>query len=225
MYADVVINHSPHLKEKDFISEIHTKFALGTDYALLRPNFLKAAKENRKNKKIDTVFVCFGGADKFDLTKTTTEVLLKLKNIKRINIVLGAAYEREPIFKLREKNSDRICIYKNLSEIELIKVMKSCNFAIVPCSTILFELFCLKIPIYSGFFVDNQEKAYYAFKKNNVIYGDGNLTEINSEKMIRSLKLIISSSETNGSGTVLNQDAVIDGKQQARHLKIINQLT
>src|SRR5690606_22671263 len=47
MYADVVVNHSPHVKETDFKAEPYTTFALGTQYAILRPAFLDAAKQTR----------------------------------------------------------------------------------------------------------------------------------------------------------------------------------
>src|SRR5690606_24941131 len=87
MYADVVLNHSPHVKESNFKAEPYTRFALGTKYAILRPIFLEAAKRERKIEIIDTAFVCFGGSDFNCLTYNAIMGLLEVKNIVKIYVV------------------------------------------------------------------------------------------------------------------------------------------
>ena len=48
MYADIVINHALNLNINDFDSAEFTKFALGSEYAVMRPKFINAAKKTRK---------------------------------------------------------------------------------------------------------------------------------------------------------------------------------
>jgi UDP-2,4-diacetamido-2,4,6-trideoxy-beta-L-altropyranose hydrolase len=178
MYADVVVNHSSNITEQDYSFEKYTRFALGTDYAILRPLFLKASLESRKIDKIDTVFVCFGGADKYDLSLKVAKALIQFETIKKIHIVIGGAYQHQGIYNL-EKEHTKIHLHKNLSEEKLYNLMKNCNFGIAPSSTILYELCAVKMPILSGYFVDNQQLIYKGFLANNAIFGGGDFMTYN----------------------------------------------
>jgi len=189
MYADVVINHSPGIERNDYSIEQYTKLALGLDYAMLRPAFLKAAKQKRKISKIDTAFVCFGGSDYYDLTYNVTRVLMQVNQIKHINIVFGSAYKHKEIFNIKNDNN-RVNFYINLSEGELINVMFSSNLAIVPSSTILFETISVKMPIISGFYADNQKYIYKELKKLGVFEGVDKLTTFQSNLLKKSYLII-----------------------------------
>ena len=72
--ADLIINHAPGVKPEDYSAQPHTQFALGLDYALLRPAFLQQALKPRKIEKIETALICFGGSDPKNLTQSTLEI-------------------------------------------------------------------------------------------------------------------------------------------------------
>lgn len=177
MYADVVINHSPYVKESDFKAEPYTRFALGTKYAILRPLFLEGAKRGRKIDCLDTAFVCFGGADIFDLSLKTVLALLEIPEFKEINVVLGAAYNHTELLALAKKNSS-LKVYRELDEESLFLVMSKCNFAVVPSSTILFEVCSVRMPVLSGYYVENQKNIYKSSVKNQIIFSAGNFNEL-----------------------------------------------
>ncbi|NNE32363.1 MAG: UDP-2,4-diacetamido-2,4,6-trideoxy-beta-L-altropyranose hydrolase [Winogradskyella sp.] len=222
MFADIVVNHSSAARSDNFILEPYTKLALGVNYALIRPSFLEIAKRNPKFQRIDTAFVCFGGSDKYNLTSKATEALLKVPSIKNIHVVIGAANNDEHIKSIKNTNSSKVVLHQNLSEKALLNIMKSCNFAIAPTSTILYELVCVKMPIISGFFVDNQKSVYSWFNKNHCFYGVGNLTKFNFD-LVESiiLKLNQKAFQTD---MLANQARVIDGDQQDRFLNLIQDL-
>lgn len=222
MYADIVINHSPHSAEEDYRAESYTKFALGSKYAILRPLFIKEAKQKRIiHTEINTAFVCFGGADNYDLTLKAVQALLEIKQFKKINVVLGGAYQHTDIVYLAQKNTP-ISICRNLTEETLIKIMKESHFGIVPASTILFELFCVKMVLLSGYYVGNQEKAYYKLKKMGLIHGADNFITITASN----LKNKILSAITNNNEQLLkNQYDFFDGEQKERILKIVKSVS
>ena len=174
MFADLIINHSPNITSQIYSTESYTKFALGTKYALLRPTFLDLIAKENTAQKIDKAFVCFGGADPYNLTLKATKALLKTPQVKKIDIVLGGAYSHKEIYTLTQKN---IKIYQNISEEELMKTMVTSNFAIAPASTILYELCCVKIPVLSGYYVNNQKKIYNGFANKKAIFKMGNLKD------------------------------------------------
>lgn len=222
MYADVVINHSPYIKEKHYKNESYTKLALGTKYALLRPLFLKAAEKDRFINTIDRAFVCFGGADPFDLSLKAVKALIQTQDFKMIHVVLGGAYNYKDIFDLEEKESDIITTYRNLAEEELIKVMDQCNFAIAPASTILYELSCVKMPIFSGFYIDNQESIYKGFLNNQAIYKGENMKDYQVIDFVENIKTILK--EQNFNFQIEAQKALFDNKIASRHLNLIKKL-
>ncbi len=221
MSADIVINHSPGITSEDYLNEDYTQFALGTEFALLRPCFLELAKKNREIKEINSAFVCFGGADPFNLTIKAVEGLLESRGIETIHIVLGAAYKDEQISVL-EKKYKSIKIYKNLSELELIRVMLQCNIAIAPSSTILYEICCVKMPVLSGYYVDNQKKIYKELLKKSIIYGGDDFTNYKANDFKDKIEDIISSKLT--LKYIGNQKKHFDGKSKVRFLGMINQL-
>ncbi|APY08478.1 UDP-2,4-diacetamido-2,4,6-trideoxy-beta-L-altropyranose hydrolase [Winogradskyella sp. J14-2] len=222
IFADLVINHSPYLTEKHYKKEPYTKLALGTRYALLRPGFLKEAKLERNIKSIDSAFVCFGGADPFNLTYKAVTALLQLNRIKKISVVLGGAYKFNEILELKNTHPLKIDLYKNLSENELIKVMKNCNFAIVPASTILFEICCIKMPVLSGFYVENQELIYKGFLNKKSIYEGGDMSKFKALDFHRIVKNLLLKNDY--SLYVSHQKVLFDKMIKERHVNLIKSL-
>ena len=216
-YADLIINHAPGIKASDYQAQHYTKFALGTNYALLRPAFLEAAKTARVIDKIDTAFICFGGSDIYDLSLKSMKVVLKFTEIAEINVVLGSAYKHTAIFELAKSDS-RIKLHKSLDEITLCELMKKCNLGIVPSSTILYELCCVKMPIISGYFVDNQKKVYSYFN-DKLFYGLGDFVKFNENKLIEIIKRILQFE--NSIFWRINQKHYFNGNQKLFFTKLL----
>ena len=217
--ADIVINHCPGIKRSDYKTEPFTKLALGLDFAILRPAFLKAAKEKRAIKELDTAFVCFGGADENDFTFKVSLALVEISQIKKINIVIGDAYKHSVMFNLK-KTQKKINVYKNLSENELVKVMKDSNFAIAPASTTLLELLAVKMPIITGFSADNQLKIYNGiFEKENIL-GIGSFHLVDSLKMKATILKFIKKSRQKE----FENGQLIDGNSKIHLTELINKI-
>lgn len=206
MYADIVVNHSSHVRQEDYQAEPYTQFALGTDYAMLRPSFLEEAKKERKIDSLDTAFICFGGADVYDFSYKLVKALVSFEEFKEINVVLGDAYSHYEIHQIQD---ERLKIHKNLSEKEMLSLIKHCNFAIAPASTILFELSCLKIPILSGYYADNQKMFHDFLEKNNYVTSLGNFRETDTKRIIKQIKFVLSKPN-------LNTPKLIDGYSKER---------
>jgi UDP-2,4-diacetamido-2,4,6-trideoxy-beta-L-altropyranose hydrolase len=208
MYADIVVNHSPHVKPVDFNSEPYTKLALGTKYAILRPGFIEASRNKRQINSIDSAFVCFGGADMYNLSFLAVQALLKIESFKEINVVLGGANTHDEIYSLARKFQN-VNVYRNLNERQLIDVMQKCNFAIAPASTILYELCSIKMPVLSGYFVDNQELIYKGFVDSNSIFKGGDFLSYSEKDFIHKINEIIETGNftemCNHQGTIISR--------------------
>jgi UDP-2,4-diacetamido-2,4,6-trideoxy-beta-L-altropyranose hydrolase len=221
MYADIVINHSPHCTALDFKAENHTQYALGTNYAMLRPKFNEVATLKRRITTIENAFVCFGGADQYDLSLKAAMALLNNKNIKEIHVVLGGAYVHKRIYDVAKEN-EKVHLYKNLDEVFLCELMQSCQIAIAPSSTILYELCSVKMPILSGYFVDNQKHINSALAKKGVIFNGGDFRNYTSVDFQYKIDDIIKSVDVES--CTLKQQKLFDGKNKRRFLSLLNQL-
>lgn len=219
-YADVVINHSPHINKDMYEAEVYTQFALGTKYSLVRKKFIEACSVNKQIASISTVFVCFGGSDSNDFTHLVCNYLNKVNSIKQVYAIVGNAYDGKKLYELNP-NSNKIIIKKNLSELDLIQTMNLCQLAVVPTSTIFFELCCVQIPILACYYVDNQKSAYEAFVNEGLAVGLGNMNNINEVLFTEKLNSIINS---NTKSMLNNQKRLFDGKQHERIINLFNNL-
>ena len=221
MYADRIINHAANINATHYQSSEYTQFFLGTDYAMLRPSFIKAAQTSRNISKISEVFVCFGGADGLDLSLKSVEALLQIPQITAIHVVLGAAYSHSDIFELANSNKS-INLYQNLDEVTLCQLMTVCQLAVAPASTIVYELCSVKMPILSGYFVDNQKNIYDALLKKCAIYGGGDFSTYTVDEFRDKLQQLLA--QNNANSYVEAQQGLFDGQSPNRFINMLNLL-
>jgi len=220
MHADIVVNHSLNVIESDFKSQSYTKFALGANYAMLRPSFLNEAKIESRLDEINTAFVCFGGADPYDLSLKATQALLGFSEFVEINIILGGAYKHEDIFVLAKQNKN-IKLHSNLDEKSLCDLMKKCNLAIAPCSTISYELCCVGINLIAGYFVENQLNIYKGFKNHNILFDGTNFEYNDSSDFKELIQEVVKSADSRKLEKINNQYKLFNKNQKDAFLVLI----
>jgi UDP-2,4-diacetamido-2,4,6-trideoxy-beta-L-altropyranose hydrolase len=165
-YADLVINHAPDVTKDDYMGEIYTKYLLGPDYALLRPEFLESKFYEKKkiSRDIKNIFICFGGSDSKNLTAKILS-WIPSKDYS-VTVVLGNAYSHQD--KLAETIEERpdleISVKTSLSAKEMRHELEKADLAVVPASGILFEVISARLPAISGYYIDNQQGIYSGFK-------------------------------------------------------------
>ncbi len=167
--ADLIINHAPGIISCEYKAQPYTQFALGLEYALLRPQFLEEAKIERKIDKIQTLLICFGGSDFKNLTKSTLEVTLEFKEFSKIIVVTGSAYQITTEFIILINSDKRVEHRSNLNEKEMLAVMLEAEIAIVPASGILLESLAVGCVVMSGIYIENQRFIYDNLIKSNSI--------------------------------------------------------
>ncbi|NQY05410.1 MAG: UDP-2,4-diacetamido-2,4,6-trideoxy-beta-L-altropyranose hydrolase [Flavobacteriaceae bacterium] len=222
MSADIVVNHALGYTPERYKTKNKTTFALGTKYGILRPKFLEAAKGSRKIFRINSVFVCFGGADQYDLSLLAVQALLGFDQIKNIHIVLGGAYQHEELFELKKAHS-KITLHQNIDEQKMVDLMQSCEFAIAPSSTVLYELCCIKMPVLSGYFVENQKGIYTSFTEQDVVFSGGDFSGYTTEDFKTKISEILAVSDH--SEMMQKQAKLFDGKIKQRFLNLLLPVT
>ena len=182
--SDVLINHAPGLDFNKFETEGYTKKCFGLAYSMIRPEFQIEKKQNG-----DAIFLCFGGADKHNLTFRVLEILQKIVATK-INVVIGSGYIHESSLR-RLAHKNMVEIHKAISGNQMCELMDLSRLAIVPSSTILFETLSRSLETISGYYIENQVNIYNGFKKEGLIHSYGNFLELeNFEEFFRKVDRI-----------------------------------
>lgn len=223
-YADLIINHGDGMRTKRYDAEVYTKILTGADYVILREPFRKAAIKSRMGiEKIDTVFICMGGADPFNATNKVLRSCLLHVFIKKIVIVIGSAYsfheEMDRIISTAIPGKE-VLIKKNISDKEIVDLLYSSQLAICPASSIALEVTSVKCGLLTGIVVDNQVATHDMLIQAGCAITVGSFNEISEEGL--SLKI----EEMNNVGLVNNlivrQASFIDGLSGKRLIDEFN---
>ena len=177
--SDVVINHAPGLTENQFSKEIYTDLCLGLDYALLRKPFLNVTPRMRIEQKRCLVFI--GGADKHNISTNIVNLLKDVESVKIIDVIIGSSFlffkELENVINM---SKIEINIFSNLSSGGIVERMNIADFGILPASSVSLEAISLGMPFIVGYYADNQKEYYNTLTKKNIVFGIGNLLNLDS---------------------------------------------
>ena len=177
--ADAVINHAPCIRHVYDQLLLNGNLYSGLDYALLRNQFIEAAIGPilPLEQRPEAIFICFGGADSYGLTYRAVQSLLASFENYKLNVVLGAAAQSSSLVELSKKES-RVRLYHSLSAERMVNLMQESQVAIVPASSILYEVCAVRMPVVSGYYVDNQSLIYRGFLQLGCIEGVGNFLKL-----------------------------------------------
>ncbi|NBC05535.1 MAG: UDP-2,4-diacetamido-2,4,6-trideoxy-beta-L-altropyranose hydrolase [Bacteroidetes bacterium] len=209
-YADLIINHAPGISKEQYSAQPHTKFALGLEYVLLRPPFLKAASQLDETGKMktDRLLICFGGSDSKNLTLRALNVVSDFNQFKKIIIITGSAYRFKNELLRKIKNDTNVDYYHALNAEEMARAFLRSDIAIVPSSGILFEALATGNIAISGTYTDNQKDVYSGFKKLNAIVDAGEFSKQQISEAIQDIE------------NHKNKNKLIDGKSPERLRRI-----
>lgn len=208
--ADVVINHAGGLSRNDYSLSPFTQLFLGPSYALLRKEFLQAAKHQDEEKK-DEIFISMGGGD------INNDILhvLKLLEQKQVrstcNIVLGSAYTRQSELNAFLQQSALITtITRNATPDQMAALMKRSKYAICAPSSVSFEYLSVGGELYLKQTADNQKDVLAFFLKQQLAFSVEEFGLVDDERILESKQI---------------QKHYFDGQSDFRFQKIFTRLT
>jgi pseudaminic acid biosynthesis-associated protein PseG len=183
--SDVVLNHAGHLDSAMISREPYTKLFLGYNYLLLRKEFINRSKPTKHITGINSVLVCFGGADPNNYTARILECLLKNESISRIDVVIGSSYNQIVSLKQTISKRHHVKLSTNLDAVEMAKLMATSDLAIVPSSTIGLEAFVSEMILITGMTAGNQQNIYKGLIKEATVYGIGDFNNISCAGLLK----------------------------------------
>lgn len=195
-YADAVINHNPGINPDSYSKEHYTKLCIGTNYCLLRKEFIEESHKETVSVSNGDVYLCFGGSDFQNLTNKIFKELVKIEDVNKINVVTGSAYEYKDELNDIAKINKNISIFENLNSAEIISLIKNSEFAICPSSAVAYEALLVGTKLITGYYAYNQREFYkYLVSKQNAI-GLNNFEFIDKNLLTETFKDLKSKNKT-----------------------------
>lgn len=163
--ADVVINHAVGFDLNCYSGERYTKFFFGPAYALLRKEFLEAAKTKSADLLEKEILVCLGGADPSNETLNIIEKFYtgSLHKSYKLNVVIGAAYRhQEQLFGYLKLNNDMdVTVHQAINASQMVELMRRAEIAVCSPSTVTFEYLSVSEgKLFLVYLADNQKEFY-----------------------------------------------------------------
>lgn len=222
--ADIIINHGDIKVLPPYQTTSGTKIYSGFDYLIVRAEFLNAVKNKRKVSAINTVFICMGGADPFNITVKVLKASLQCTFLQKIVVVTGSVYNYKNDLKaLISASKNKIINHiENANAEQIVNSIGESQIAISTASSISLEICCVKAALLCGTVIDNQYSIHSQLLKNECCVSIGDWTSVTVrdikqqlEKM-NDLRLVQKIIDT--------QSRCIDGKSAERIRKIFNEL-
>lgn len=210
VYANKECYPSPHKK---------TNFLLGTQYTLLRKEFLKLPR--RKIKKTPSnIMITTGGSDNHYLTIRLLKILIANVLTKRIQIKVIIGKNFKNILEIEDfaKKYENIILQYNVSN--MAQIMCESDLALSTSGSSLYELAITGTPSINFIIVDNQEKVATKMNELNCTVNLGWFNKINdvniSEKIVELINNYKLRKKMSKSG-----QKIVDGKGAYRCVKAI----
>ena len=190
-YCDILLNHNIYADEKKYRNLVPKDCELkcGTNYTLLREEFLEAKKQKqtiKKENRLKTLFIAMGGTDHKNLNITilkNIKIVCK-KNIK-VNLVTTTANRN--LEKLKRYCKDKEWINLHINSKEVANLMNQSDFAIITPSVTANEAYFLNLPFIAIKTAKNQKQMYKFLKTNNYFI----LKKFNESSLKKYLKLFM----------------------------------
>ncbi|MDQ7045240.1 MAG: UDP-2,4-diacetamido-2,4,6-trideoxy-beta-L-altropyranose hydrolase [Sulfurimonas sp.] len=156
-YCDILLNHNLGADKKRYKNLVpkHCELRCGSEYTLLRDEFLEEKKKKR-------VFIAMGGADHTNINIKILKVLNKFDNIE-VNLVTTDANKN--LTKLKEHVKSKNWIHLHINSKKIAQLMKQSDFAIVTPSVTLNEVYFMELAFIAIKTADNQKEMYKYLKK------------------------------------------------------------
>ncbi len=226
-YADVVMNVSDSVSQKEYSAEPYTKLFLGSKYALLRNEFIRAAKKpSREITKVKGVFLSMGGGDSANVALKVLKALHKITSLTHVHVMIGAVNPHQAelqSYAESNKGNTKIFFHKNMSAAEMIALMQECELAICPASGTSVELAAAGIGMISGYTATNQKGILAGLEEHKCLVNVGDLNSITIETLSSKIEKCVNDPAAINA-MIKQQRKLIDGHSPLRIKNIFREL-
>lgn len=200
------------------------KILSGTQYALLRPEFLTLRQQimNKHFNQLSNIFVFLGGTDPENITQIIIEAITQSQFSGIVNVVLGKSNKYQSVLRKKFAHKKFIYIYSDIENIG--KLMSSADLAIGAAGVNSWERCCLGLPSMIIKIAKNQEFVVKALVFHNAAHYLGNAKDITVESITTTINTFINQPALLEEMS-LQAKQMVDGKGVERVVSILEKQT
>ncbi|HNP77306.1 MAG TPA: UDP-2,4-diacetamido-2,4,6-trideoxy-beta-L-altropyranose hydrolase [Cyclobacteriaceae bacterium] len=206
--ADVVINPSGGVNQRDYSLPEGCFFGSGPAWALLKSQFRIALPNEWESKRTGNCLICLGGADPNGVTLIALAECMKHEFIS-IHVVVGSAFQQwEKLTGLKESVDSNVILYRDVTPEELTEIMRNCGVAVCSSSGVAYEYLSVGGELYLIQTADNQASMNRFLISQGLAFSFSEMP-VSREEVLKSRA---------------NQLSVFDGKIEERYIKLFKRL-
>jgi UDP-2,4-diacetamido-2,4,6-trideoxy-beta-L-altropyranose hydrolase len=192
-WADLVLNQNIYAAEPTYSRrERRTRLLLGTQFALLRREFMKWRGRRRlPSKEVRNVLVTLGGSDPDGVTGTVIEALQRIltSDMRAVVVVGGNNPHYSALHQQGASGKGRIELKVNVSDMPAL--MAEVDLAISAAGSTCWELAFFGLPICCTILADNQVQVAQCLESAGAAVNLGQGTALGSQALAEQLAAII----------------------------------
>jgi UDP-2,4-diacetamido-2,4,6-trideoxy-beta-L-altropyranose hydrolase len=197
--ADIILNQNLHAATLRYRCNPDAVLLLGTQYALLRQEFLPALQPARMPVSVcRRILVTLGGADPGNVSLTVLNALQRLSGSHRtdleVKVVAGPANPHLAALQRASVNLPFACSVVSASD-DMPTLMHWADLAVSAAGSTCWELACLGVPFGAIVVADNQEQVAAGLAAAGVARHFGRARELTSEKLAADIASLMANHE------------------------------
>jgi UDP-2,4-diacetamido-2,4,6-trideoxy-beta-L-altropyranose hydrolase len=156
-WADLVLNQNAYAREKLYaVRESYVRLLLGTDYCLLRREFVSWRGRQRHVAPVGTkILVTMGGSDPGNFTATAIAALCGMDNIEATVVAGGSNPHLERLQRLTAQRGDRFRLVNSVANMP--ELIAWADLAVASAGTTCWEMCLLGLPMILVDLAENQK--------------------------------------------------------------------
>ena len=215
--VDMLINQAAGVCPEHYANDCDGKFLLGPKYSLLRAEFLELARrEARSIMTVKSVFVSFGGADPASLTDRTLNVLARIAEIGRVEVLMGRLNPQGEALALNYRNDKKVKFHFDQSAKQVATQLLRNDLAIISNSSISLEACAVGVPMITGIAAENQRHYAQSFCDNDLSIDIGDWRKSTSDDLLFAMQRAMEMPAWKRSQQLRNQKRYVDGFSDQR---------
>jgi len=195
-YADIVLNQNLHAERLQYSCEAHTNLLLGTQYVLLKREFLAWRGWKREIPEIARrVLVTMGGGDPENHTLKVIQALQKVEVAGlEATVVIGAGEPHTDMLEASIRQS-RVSIRLIFDAKNMPELMVWADIAVSNAGSTIWELLFLGTPTLALILADNQQCVAEQIEFQGLGKNLGRAENVSSESLAREIELLLKDSD------------------------------
>lgn len=190
---DIILNQNLHARTINYMSlKDYTKLLLGTDYVLLRTEFLNYLKHEKHIKDVATnILVTLGGSDKNNYSLKVLKAINSINDDSlKVIVVLGPKNpHKQVILDFIEESKGNITLLQNI--VDMPSKMEWADLAFSGGGTTVWELAFMGVPLIVGGTSPIEELLVEDFNNNNLFKTIKRLDEIDESDLTKIISEVI----------------------------------